>query len=252
MREELRAVGKRGRQAKIADREAGEIQGREKEVSMRKVIASEFVSLDGVMEDPSWTFQFSLEEQEEFKYDELAASDALLLGRVTYEGFAAAWPHMREQAGEYADMMNGYPKHVVSTTLEEPLEWNNSTLIKGNVAEAVSRLMQQPGKDILIFGSGDLVSTLLPTRPHRPIPAHGLSHSRGEREASLQRRERYEGSEARRDKVVRFGRRCSLLPAGRRPRGSMNGNGRRTSSKSKMGQVLALMAVPRQGAARGG
>jgi dihydrofolate reductase len=128
---------------------------------VRKVIASEFASLDGVMEDPSWTFQFSREEQEEFKYDELAASDALLLGRVTYEGFVAAWPRMREQAGEYADMMNGYPKHVVSTTLEEPLEWNNSTLIKGNVAEAVSRLMQQPGKDILIFGSGDLVSTLM-------------------------------------------------------------------------------------------
>ncbi|MCA1707143.1 MAG: dihydrofolate reductase family protein, partial [Actinobacteria bacterium] len=103
---------------------------------MRKVIASEFVSLDGVMEDPSWTFQFSSEEQERFKFDELAASDALLLGRVTYEGFAAAWPNMMEQyrgprraeLGEYADMMNGYPKFVVSTTLEEPLEWNNSSL----------------------------------------------------------------------------------------------------------------------------
>jgi len=138
---------------------------------MRKVIVSEFVSLDGVMEDPSWTFQFLIEEQEKFKFDELAASDALLLGRVTYEGFAAAWPHMTEQAGErqrsgfslreYADMMNGYPKYVVSTTLEEPLEWNNSTPITGNVAEEVSRLKRQPGKDILIFGSGDLVSTLM-------------------------------------------------------------------------------------------
>jgi dihydrofolate reductase len=128
---------------------------------MRKVIASEFVSLDGVMEDPSWTFQFPSEEQPKFKFDELSTSDALLLGRVTYEGFAAAWPHMTEQAGEYADMMNGYPKFVVSTTLEEPLEWNNSTLIKGNVAEEVSRLKQQLGKDILIFGSGDLVNTLM-------------------------------------------------------------------------------------------
>ena len=138
---------------------------------MRKVIVSEFVSLDGVMEDPNWTFQFLIEEQEKFKFDELAASDALLLGRVTYEGFAAAWPHMTEQAGErqrsgfslreYADMMNGYPKYVVSTTLEEPLEWNNSTPITGNVAEEVSRLKRQPGKDILIFGSGDLVSTLM-------------------------------------------------------------------------------------------
>jgi dihydrofolate reductase len=136
---------------------------------MRKVIVSEFVTLDGVMEDPSWTFQFSSEEQERFKFDELAASDALLLGRVTYEGFAAAWPNMMEQyrgprraaLGEYADMMNGYPKHVVSTTLEEPLEWNNSTLIKGNVAEDVSKLKRQPGKDILVFGSGDLVNTLM-------------------------------------------------------------------------------------------
>ena len=136
---------------------------------MKKVVVSEFVSLDGVMEDPGWTFQFSSEEQERFKFDELAESDALLLGRVTYEGFAAAWPSMMEQyegprraeLGEYADMMNGYPKHVVSTTLEEPLEWNNSTLIKGNVAEKVSRLKQQPGSGILVFGSGDLVNTLM-------------------------------------------------------------------------------------------
>ena len=128
---------------------------------MRKVIASEFVSLDGVMEDPSWTFQFSSEEQEKFKFDELAASDALLLGRVTYEGFAAAWPRMTEQAGEYADMMNGYPKYVVSETLEEPLGWNNSTLIRESVAEEVSRLKQQPGKDVLTFGSGELVNTLM-------------------------------------------------------------------------------------------
>ena len=135
---------------------------------MRKVIASEFVSLDGVMEDPRWTFQFSSEEQEKFKFDELAASDALLLGRVTYEGFAAAWPDMVEQyegprraeLGEYADMMNGYPKFVVSTSLEG-VEWNNSRLIKGHVAEEVSRLKRQPGKDILIFGSADLVNTLM-------------------------------------------------------------------------------------------
>jgi dihydrofolate reductase len=128
---------------------------------VRKVIASEFVSLDGVMEDPGWTFQFSSEEQDQFKFDELAASDALLLGRLTYEGFAAAWPQMEEQTGEYGAWMNGYPKYVASTTLEEPLEWNNSNLIQGNVAEEVSRLKQQPGKDILIFGSGDLVNMLM-------------------------------------------------------------------------------------------
>jgi dihydrofolate reductase len=136
---------------------------------MRKIIASEFVSLDCVMEDPGWTFQFGSEEQERFKFDELAASDALLLGRVTYEGFAAAWPNLMEQydgprraaLGEYADMMNGYPKHVVSTTLEGPLEWNNSTLIKGNVAEEVLELKRQAGQDILIFGSADLVNALM-------------------------------------------------------------------------------------------
>jgi dihydrofolate reductase len=128
---------------------------------VRKVIASEFVSLDGVMEEPGWTFQFSSEEQDQFKFDELAASDALLLGRLTYEGFAAAWPQMEEQTGEYGAWMNGYPKYVASTTLEEPLEWNNSNLIQGNVAEEMSRLKQQPGKDILIFGSGDLVNMLM-------------------------------------------------------------------------------------------
>ncbi len=128
---------------------------------MRKLVVSEFVSLDGIVEDPRWTFQFESEERNQFKFDELAASDALLLGRFTYEGFAAAWPQMEEQTGEYGAWMNGYPKHVVSTTLEEPLEWNNSTLVKGDVAEEVSRLKDQPGKDILVFGSGDLVNTLM-------------------------------------------------------------------------------------------
>jgi dihydrofolate reductase len=156
----------------MADTEASEVHDRKKEVSVRKVVASEFVSLDGVMEDPSWAFRFTGKEQQKFKFDELSASDALLLGRVTYESFAAAWPRMTEQAGElsvsdalllgrYADMMNGYPKYVASTTLQEPLEWNNSTLIEGDIAEEVSRLKRQPGKDILIFGSGKLVNTLM-------------------------------------------------------------------------------------------
>ena len=127
---------------------------------MRRVIVSEFVSLDGVIEAPAWTFQFPSEEQGNFKDDELAAAGALLLGRVTYEGFAAAWPGLTEQYGEYAEMMNGYPKYVVSTTLQEA-EWNNSTIIRDNVAEEVSRLKQQPGKDILVFGSADLVNELM-------------------------------------------------------------------------------------------
>ncbi len=138
---------------------------------MRRVIVSEFVSLDGVMEDPGgaegfehggWDFQVDRgPEGDKFKFDELAASDALLLGRRTYEGFAAAWPQMEEQTGEYGAWMNGYPKHVASRTLEEPLEWNNSTLIEGDVAEGVSKLRQQDGKDILVFGSGELARTLM-------------------------------------------------------------------------------------------
>ena len=127
---------------------------------MRKVVVSEFVSLDGVVEDPSWTFRFGSEQQQGYKFDELAAADALLLGRVTYEGFAAAWPQMAEQTGEYGAMMNGYPKHVVSATLEEPLEWNAS-LVGDDVAEGVSDLKRRDGKDILVFGSGDLVDALL-------------------------------------------------------------------------------------------
>jgi len=136
------------------------MQERTEEVALRKVVVSEFVSLDGVVEEPMWTFQFAGEEQNKFKFDELAASDALLLGRVTYEGFAAAWPQMAEQTGEYGAMMNGYPKYVASTTLGEPLEWN-ANLIGENVAEEVSRLKQQPGKDILVFGSVSLVNTLM-------------------------------------------------------------------------------------------
>ncbi len=135
---------------------------------MRRVIVSEYVTLDGVVEDPGgaegfehggWSMPYWSEEIGNFKDDELFASDALLLGRVTYQGFAQAWPSMTDEAG-FADRMNGLPKYVASTTLEEPLEWNNSRLIKGNVAEEVSRLKQQPGQDILIYGSADLVRTL--------------------------------------------------------------------------------------------
>jgi dihydrofolate reductase len=126
---------------------------------VRKLVVSEFVSLDGVVEAPAWTFQFQSAEQEAFKFAELKASDSLLLGRVTYEGFAAAWPNMAEQTGEYGAMMNGYPKYVASTTLDKT-EWNAS-LIKGDLAEEVGRLKQQPGRDILVFGSGTLVQTLV-------------------------------------------------------------------------------------------
>lgn len=135
---------------------------------MRKIIVSEFISLDGVVEDPGgaekfehggWTMPYWHDEIGKFKFDELFACDALLLGRVTYQGFAAAWPSMKDEAG-FADRMNNLPKFVVSTTLTEAT-WNNSKLINANVVEEISQLKQQPGQDILISGSATLVHTLM-------------------------------------------------------------------------------------------
>ena len=128
---------------------------------MRKVVALELVSLDGVIEAPEeWAFSYSNDEMNEANASGMAASDAMLLGRVTYEGLAAFWP---EQPGgtPMVDYINSVRKHVVSRTLEEPLEWNNSNLIKGDVAEEVENLKRQSGKDITIIGSGELVRSLL-------------------------------------------------------------------------------------------
>jgi dihydrofolate reductase len=134
---------------------------------MRKIVVSEFVTLDGVMEDPGggegfehggWSFKFPSDQAMKVKFDELFAADALLLGRVTYEGFAAAWPSMADESG-FADRMNGLPKHVVSTTLQKA-DWNNSTVIGENVAEEVAKLKEQPGQDILVAGSARLIRTL--------------------------------------------------------------------------------------------
>jgi dihydrofolate reductase len=133
---------------------------------MRKLIVSEFVSLDGVMEAPGgeegyvhsgWVFDFMGPEQQQYKLDEVLEAEDLLLGRVTYEGFAAAWP---ERSGEFADKMNGMPKHVASTTLEQ-LDWNNSSVIQGDVADAVAALKQKDGGPILVAGSRTLVHTLM-------------------------------------------------------------------------------------------
>jgi len=144
---------------------------------MRKVIVSEFVTLDGVMEDPGgaekferggWAFQFERgPEGDKFKYDEIMASDALLLGRVTYEGFAEAWP---SRTGEFADKMNGMAKYVVSTTVKQP-SWNNSLVIKSNIRDEVSKLKAMPGQDILVAGSAQLVHTL---RQHNLIDEYRL------------------------------------------------------------------------------
>lgn len=125
---------------------------------MRKVVATEYVSLDGVMEEPRWTTPYWNDEIAKFKFDELFASDALLLGRMTYQGFAKAWPSMTDEQG-FADRMNSLPKYVASRTLDAA-EWN-AQLIKGDVADEVARLKQQPGQDLLIYGSGELVHTLM-------------------------------------------------------------------------------------------
>jgi dihydrofolate reductase len=129
---------------------------------MRKVVASELVSLDGVMESPEkWSFQFHNDEMAEANEAGMTAADAMLLGRVTYQEFASYWPYQNSADQPFTDYLNNTSKFVVSTTLAEPLEWQNSTLIKGNVAEEIAKLKQQPGKDIGIVGSGTLVRSLL-------------------------------------------------------------------------------------------
>jgi dihydrofolate reductase len=136
-------------------------------LAVGKIVVTEFVSLDGVMEDPGgaenfkhggWSFEIARgEEGDKFKLDEAFASEALLLGRVTYEGFAEAWP---SREGEFADKFNNMPKYVVSSTLGEP-EWNNSTVLKGDVAEEVQKLKQEQDGDIVVHGSAQLVQTLV-------------------------------------------------------------------------------------------
>ncbi|MGM2835905.1 dihydrofolate reductase family protein, partial [Bacillus cereus group sp. Bce025] len=114
--------------------------------------------LDGVMEEPAWTAPYFNEEVAKFQSNLLFESEALLLGRVTYQGFAAAWPSMTDEEG-FADKMNSIPKFVASTTLEKT-EWN-ANLIKDNVIEEISKLKEQPGQNLLIYGSSDLTQTLM-------------------------------------------------------------------------------------------
>jgi dihydrofolate reductase len=130
-----------------------------------RIVVTEFISLDGVIEDPGgaegfrhggWAFDLG-EDGGKFKLDETLQSQALLLGRLTYEGFASAWPSME---GEFADKFNSMPKYVVSSTLQEP-EWNNSTVLKGDVVEEVSKLRQGQDGDIVVHGSAQLARTLL-------------------------------------------------------------------------------------------
>lgn len=136
---------------------------------MGKIVVTEFVSLDGVMEDPGggedyrhggWTFEIDRgEEGDKFKLEEVMEAEAQLLGRVTYEGFAAAWPTIEDEVG-FAEKMNAMPKYVVSSTLTEA-GWNNSTVLGGDVAEGVAQLKREVDGVILVAGSAQLVQGLL-------------------------------------------------------------------------------------------
>jgi dihydrofolate reductase len=144
---------------------------------MRKIIVSEFVTLDGVMEDPGgsektkrggWAFQFERgPEGDKFKLDEVMESEAMLLGRITYEGFAEAWP---AREGEFADKMNNMPKYVVSTTLKKA-EWANTKVNNNNIVEEMAKIKAQPGGDVLVAGSRTLVDTL---RQHNLVDEYRL------------------------------------------------------------------------------
>jgi dihydrofolate reductase len=137
---------------------------------MGRIVVTEFVSLDGVMEDPGgsegtkhggWTFRFNRGAGgDRFKLDEIREAEALLLGRVTYEGFAAAWPTIQDAVG-FADRMNGMPKYVVSTTLADgDATWNNSSVVRGDVVARLRRLRKEIEGDLLVAGSASLVRVL--------------------------------------------------------------------------------------------
>ena len=132
---------------------------------MTRIVVTEFVSLDGCIDEPRWTFQFDRGPQgDKFKVDELFSSDALLLGRVTYQGFAAAWPDMG--GDEFGQRMNNIPKYVVSGTLAETdATWGETTIIRGDVPAEIAKLKAKPGGDLLVEGSCQLV---------RELTRHGL------------------------------------------------------------------------------
>jgi dihydrofolate reductase len=136
---------------------------------VRKLVVSEFISVDGVMEDPGgsehtkvggWAFQFSRgDDGDRFKFDEVMSADALLLGRKTYEGFAAAWPGRTDDQG-FAAKMNSMPKYVVSHSLAKPT-WDNTQVLTGDPVESVTKLKEEGGGDLLVNGSCHLVHALI-------------------------------------------------------------------------------------------
>jgi dihydrofolate reductase len=140
---------------------------RTEEDTMGRIVVTEFISLDGVIEAPGggedykyagWTFEIDRgDEGNQFKLDETMSSAALLLGRRTYEGFAAAWP---ERDGEFADKFNTMPKYVVSSTLRDP-EWTNSTVLSGDLVDEVTKLKSEQDGDVVVHGSAQLVQSLI-------------------------------------------------------------------------------------------
>lgn len=146
---------------------------------MSRIVVTQYMSLDGVIEDPvgmegsglgDWTGPYTRgPEGDKFKIDELFASDAVLLGRTTYEAFAAVWPAVKDETG-FADRINNMPKLVVSNTLAEA-SWNNSTIVGGDIVEKIRALKEEPGGDILVYGSAALVHALI---PHGLIDAYNL------------------------------------------------------------------------------
>ena len=171
---------------------------------MGKIVVTEFVSLDGVMEDPGgsesfkhggWSFEISRgEEGDKFKLDEVFSSDALLLGRVTFEGFADAWP---SREGEFADKFNTMPKYVVSSTLEEPA-WSNSTVLKGDLAEEVAKLKRGPRGRRRRPRQRAARTGAARAGSRGRAPADGVPGRPRDRKAPLRRHERQEASAARR------------------------------------------------------
>jgi dihydrofolate reductase len=129
-----------------------------------------------------WNTPYWNDELAGYKRDELFSADGLVLGRITYEGFAASWPDASHEAGDYADRMNGFPKYVASNTLTD-LTWNNSHLLDGDLEKHVRRLKEQPGQDLLVFGSGRLVRTLIQLNlvDQLRLQVHPVVVGRGER-----------------------------------------------------------------------
>jgi dihydrofolate reductase len=166
---------------------------------MRRIVAAGYLSLDGVTEDlgpagayehRGWTLPYWNHDIEKLQTDQLYASDAPLLGRVTFDEFAASWP--LRSGDPFTDRMNSLPRFIASTTLQEPLKWN-STLIKGDAAHAAADLKQQSGEDILIYGSGTLVNTLIPRNlidEYRFNPYLGDEHHAHQSEPGQRRRRR--------------------------------------------------------------